>query len=224
MSIILALETATEACSAALLRNDQIDERFALAPQQHSDIILSQVEELLTVTSISLNHVDAVAFGCGPGSFMGVRIATGVAQGLAYAVDTPVVPVSTLQALAQTVYENHREKEVLVGWDARMGAIYWGIYRLDDDGIMQSVVPDQLSKPETIKIPHSDLKIAAGNAWRVYREQLAAELKNLTLCDEIYPRAKSVAFIAAGKFARGEVVSPEQAQPIYIRDEVARPR
>ena len=193
-----------------------------IAPQQHSDFILSQVDELLAVTGIHLHQLDAIAFGAGPGSFMGVRLATGVAQGLAYAIDRPVIPVSTLQALAQSVSVRHGEK-VLVGWDARMSAIYWGIYALNSDGLMQAVVADRLSAPDVIQLPDDEHCIATGNAWEVYESQLSDRLKQqLIKHDKQHPHAEMVARIAAAKFAKGDILPPDQAEPVYIRDVVAK--
>ncbi len=130
MAKILAVDTSTEACSAALLLGEKIDERFEIAPRRHTSLILPMVEDLLNEQSMRLTDLDAIAFGQGPGSFMGLRIAVGVAQGLAFGANLPVVPVSSLQALAQAAYWKTSCKTILAGWDARMQAIYWGAYVL----------------------------------------------------------------------------------------------
>ncbi len=131
MPRILAIETATQACSAALLLdNGEVLSRLELAPRRHTALILPFIDALLSEAGIALNALDAVAFGVGPGSFMGLRLATSVAQGLAFGADLPVVPISSLRALAQVaLLALPQENKVLAGWDARMGEIYWGLYK-----------------------------------------------------------------------------------------------
>ena len=123
MSIILALDCATDACSVALWSDGKQDECFDVVPRRHSDLILPMVDQLLIKASIALTEIDVIAFTAGPGSFMGVRLTTGVAQGLAFGARCPVIPVSTLQVLAQSAYQAIKVERVLAGWDARMGRI-----------------------------------------------------------------------------------------------------
>lgn len=188
MSIILAVETATTACSAAIWLNGNIKWRFAITPQRHSEIILIFIDELLIEVGIQLQEVDAVAFGCGPGSFMGVRIATSIAQGIAYGIDRPVIPISTLQALAQSAYRKIKSKRIIVGWDARMDSIYWGGYQADEYGIMQAIIRDRLSKPTAIAFSGNDW-IAVGNAWEIYANFLKVSFR--AAHSNIYPDATS---------------------------------
>ena len=115
---ILAIETATEACSAALLVDNEIIDRFEVAPQKHGDLILTMVDELMNEAGVKLPQLDALAFGRGPGSFTGVRMATGVIQGLAFAVDLPVAPVSTLTALAHQTIDESEGRTVYAALDA----------------------------------------------------------------------------------------------------------
>lgn len=145
---ILAVDTATEACSAALYINGELFECYQLAPREHTQLILQMVEQLLEQQQLTLKQLDALAFGRGPGSFTGVRIATGVVHGLAFASDLPVVPVSTLAAIAQYAYQQSGQAQVLAGIDARMGGIYWGAYALGDDGLMQLQAQSR-SRPRT---------------------------------------------------------------------------
>lgn len=219
MSIILAFETATTACSAAVWLNGDIKWRFEIAPQRHSEIILTFVDGLLIEAGIQLKEVDAVAFGCGPGSFMGVRIAASIAQGIAYGIDRPVIPVSTLQALAQSAYQKIKSERIIAGWDARMDSIYWGGYQADEQGIMQAVIEDQLSKPAGMAFAGDDW-IAAGNAWAVYADFLKVSFK--AVHSDIYPDAISVTLIANQKLIRDDISPPEKAEPIYIWETVAR--
>ncbi|AAO90874.1 tRNA (adenosine(37)-N6)-threonylcarbamoyltransferase complex dimerization subunit type 1 TsaB [Coxiella burnetii] len=219
MSIILALETATAACSAALWLNGNIELQFEIAPQRHSDIILGMIDALLNKTQIELNHVDAIAFGSGPGSFMGVRIAAGVAQGLAFGIDRPVIPVSTLQVLAQAAYQKKKNEYILAGWDARMNSIYWGGYQVGSHGIMEPIILDQVSNPTDINWPDKDW-LAAGNAWSIYQSFLKKSAPKMDA--DIYPDAASLALIANQKYLKGEVVPPEKSEPTYIRDQVTQ--
>jgi len=223
--IILALETATAACSAALLIGNKIHQKLTIAPQQHSDLILGFIETLLQESNLALSDVDVIAFGCGPGSFMGVRLAVGIAQGLAYSVDCPVVPVSTLRGLAHSAFEKSGNTFIVPGWDARLQAIYWGAYTIDAQHIPQSVIPDQLQDPADTVIEVDHPWIAAGNAWSIYSEQLPLQLQQkITILSEIiYPEAASIARIAAVLYKNGEYLPPDQATPVYLRDKVAKP-
>ncbi|MEN8260373.1 MAG: tRNA (adenosine(37)-N6)-threonylcarbamoyltransferase complex dimerization subunit type 1 TsaB [Pseudomonadota bacterium] len=135
--IVLAVETATEACSAALYADGRILERYQVAPREHSMLILPMVQSLLDESGAALNNIDALAFGCGPGSFTGLRIAAGVVQGIAFAADLPVVPVSTLAAMAQDVFEAFEEKYAFAAIDARMGEVYWGVYQRNSRGFAE---------------------------------------------------------------------------------------
>ena len=222
MPRILALDTATDACSIALCAEGECREWFDIVPRRHSDLILPMIDEVLTKANIPLADINAIAFGCGPGSFMGARLATGVAQGLAFGIGCPVIPVSTLHGLAQTVYEATKAERILAGWDARMGAIYWGAYCLGDAGILQAVKEDALNDPGEIQLPSDEPWCAAGNAWAVYREQLPASvLKSFNLeKTDCYPRASGIATIALQKYHRGETLPAEQAEPLYLRDKV----
>lgn len=221
---ILALDTATNACTAALLFAGKVDERFEIAPRRHSDLIIAMIDDLLATANITLQDIDVLAFGCGPGSFMGVRIATGVAQGLAFGVERPVIAVSTLQTLAQTAYHATHAENILVGWDARMAEIYWGAYELNSNGIMTAVIADRLDKPHALHVPADHKWLAAGNAWHIYENELATNVKqHFTCCaTEIYPHAGAMTELAAAKYQRGQMVSPEKATPTYLRDKVTQ--
>lgn len=217
---LLALDTSTEACSAALLVADHIHERFVVTPQGHSDLILSMLEALLAEADISLNAVDALAFGQGPGSFTGVRIGVGVAQGIAFAHDLPVLPVSSLAALAQSC----GAKKVLAAIDARMGEVYWGAYERGADGLVKLAGVEQVCAPEVVPLVAGEGWFGAGTGWGVYKDKLCERLGGIVAGweAECYPRASATAQLGAAAFARNEAVMAEQALPVYLRNNVAK--
>lgn len=220
--IILSIETATNACSVALQTKSQYFHAHKIAPRLHSQLVLQMVDSLLKQANIEMSAIEAIAFGCGPGSFMGVRLAIGIAQGLAFGISAPVIPVSTLQTLAQTAFEKTPSEQIIAGWDARMGDIYWGLYQ-NTSGIMAPVQNDRLSRPSEIDIKIDGTYTAAGNAWSVYQDTLPKKLmqqcKGFEL--DIYPEARAMLTIATSKFLAGNTVSPENAHPAYCRHNVA---
>lgn len=217
--IVLALETATEACSAALLVRGEVRERFVVAPREHSKRILPMLESLLAEAGISLAQVDALAFGRGPGSFTGVRIAAGVAQGVAFAAELPVVPVSSLAALAQ----GQSAGRVLAAIDARMDEVYWGAYVRDTAGLMRLQGAEAVLPPGRTPTVEGGDWLGAGSGWETYGEILAAHHAAVLrgCASAALPRAADVARLGAAAFAAGESCTPEQAQPVYLRDRVA---
>lgn len=218
---ILAIETATTACSAALISAGAIYKKQQIAPQKHAELILPMVEDLLNAAHLSLSQLDAIAFGCGPGSFMGVRIATAVAQGLAFGADLPVIPIPTLQILAQTAYEKAGVTKAVTAWDARMNEIYWGIYQLNPEQLMEPIQNDQLSLPAQVQFPRDPEFAAVGNAWQVYETQLEkilpAETKQF---GNFFPDAEYMLKIATHLYQQGKTIDPLKARPIYLRDKV----
>lgn len=225
---ILAVDTATEACSAALYINGELFERYELAPREHTQLILQMVEQLLEQQQLTLKQLDALAFGRGPGSFTGVRIATGVVHGLAFASDLPVVPVSTLAAIAQYAHQQNGQSQVLAGIDARMGGIYWGAYALGDNGLMQLQGSEQIASPDALQLPESGDWFGAGSAWGSYQTELQQRVEQTTtirLLDRdsaLLPHAAAMAELAATEFVQGHAQSAAQAQPVYLRDDVAK--
>ena len=147
---LLAIDTATEACSAALYIDGNILEKYEVAPRQHAELILPMIDALLAEAELELASLDGLAFGRGPGAFTGVRIATGIVQGLAFASDLPVVPVSTLAAMAQGAA--NQSNTILSAIDARMGEIYWAIFTVGDDGLVKPQSDEQVTKPEVLNI------------------------------------------------------------------------
>ncbi len=223
---LLALDTSTEACSAALLMSDAILERYKLAPRAHANLILGMIEELLGEGGITPKQLDAIAFGRGPGAFTGVRIATGVVQGIAFGADLPVVPVSSLAALAQDVVDQDGCKNVLSALDARMGELYWGIYQADRNGAARLMGEEQVTEADCVTIPPDEEWCGAGAGWGVAGDALARRLDGRLkgVFAERYPRARSTARLGATDFRNGVAVSAEQALPVYLRNKVVHSR
>ena len=223
MSNILALDTSTDACSAALLLDGRILQRFKVEPRRHTHLLLPMVEELLVEAQISLKALDAIAFGRGPGSFAGIRIATGAAQGLALAADLPVVPVSTLEAMAFAADASAGDY-LLTALDARMDEVYWCAWQRKGQAL-HLLVEEQVSAPADMQLPAAvsgNVFAALGSGW-CYRERMPAALTAVIndYTTDIYPQAEAMARLAAAAVARGEVMTPDDAQPVYLRDQVA---
>ena len=222
---LLSLETSTEACSAALLIDGEISERYQLAPQQHNKLRLPMIESLLDEAGLSLKQLDALAFGRGPGSFTGVRIAAGVVQGLAFGADLPVAPVSTLAALAQEAFNETEGQFAFPCLDARMGEVYWGVYRRGENGLAELLGHEAVADAGAVEFPKEAVGYAIGSGWGTYeavlREHLGRENLHGILADR-FPRARWIAVLGEEVFKRGECVTAEDAQPVYLRDKVAK--
>jgi len=221
---LLALDTATEACSAALYIDGEITAKFQLAPREHTKLILKMIEDLLAEAGLKVTSLDAIAFGRGPGSFSGVRIATGVTHGLAFAADLPVIPVSTLASIAQSTYNDHHAENVLAGIDARMGEIYWGCYQIADNGLMILNGDEQVSSAELIQLPDDKQWIGSGSAWKGYPDQLNQRFGSVLkqAYAEYLPHSSSIVQLAAYEYSQGSMLEASQAQPVYLRNDVAK--
>jgi len=220
MTKILALETATEACSAALLIDGEINERFEIAPRRHTDIILPMVAELLADAGLAAQNIDAIAFGAGPGSFTGVRVATSVAQGMALAHDLPVVPLSCLAILALGGARAHDCASVAAVMDARRQEIYFAVYAVDQaTQVSTCLEPDAIGAPQDVRFPTGAKCIVVGAGMHVYREQFANMCEpNVTLMDNpLYPRARDGLMQALDAFKSNATVAAEFAEPVYLR-------
>ncbi len=220
---LLAIETATEACSAALSIDGDIQERFQVEPRRHSELILAMMEQLLADAGLTLNSLDALAFGRGPGSFTGVRIATGVVQGAAFGADLPVVPVSTLAALAQGGFREYGANRLLPAFDARMNELYWGCYQVDRNGLVSPVQEDRLARPADLEPPEGTGWLGVGSGWGPYGDILEGRFgESLRSYEtELLCSARDVALLGVAGFGEGKAVPAEQALPIYLRDKVA---
>jgi tRNA threonylcarbamoyladenosine biosynthesis protein TsaB len=221
---LLAVETSTEACSAALLDGSELLTRFELAPREHTRLILPMLDSLLEEAGLGLDRIDAIAYGQGPGSFTGVRIAAGVVQGIAFAADLPVVAVSTLAAMAQAMLDEREVPGVLPALDARMGEVYWGGYARDPAGYAVAVIEDSVVAPDAVPRPEGGRWLGVGSGWSRYADQLSARLTGIEVVAHdgaVYPHAGSVARLGAYAYQNGRVLRPEQAQPSYLRNRVA---
>lgn len=221
---ILAIETATEACSAAVLADGSIIERYQLAPREHNRLILSMIEAVLAEAGLAVGQLDALAFGRGPGSFTGVRIATGVAQGIAFGADLPVVPISTLAALSLEALDETGAEYAYACIDARMGEVYWGVYRGGGEGYVELVGEEAVLPAGQVAFPEDSRGVGTGSGWGTYGLMLGERLGGRVdkVLAERFPRAGTVARLGAGDFKRGVSVPAEGALPVYLRDNVAQ--
>lgn len=215
---ILALDTSTEYCSLALLLNGEMLTREALAGQRHSELILPMLHALMAEAGIQLKQLDGIAFGAGPGSFTGLRIACGVVQGLAFGAELPVAGVSTLQALA----EGSEAPRVIACLDARMGEIYHAAYQ-KQDGVWHTVSEPALCSPLYLPVLEGTGWVGCGSGFDAYTEALqsayAGQIKHIT--HGVSPHARHIASLAMPVFQQGRGVDASLAAPYYIRDKVA---
>ncbi len=211
---IIAIDTTEEACSVALLQNDEIIEEFAIAPKQHNQLVFSMLETVMATAQMSINQCDAIAFSRGPGSFTGIRIACSMAQGLALASDLPLIAISSLEALAFQGVRLHQATDILAGLDARMEEIYWAAYHWSNNQMtlqgseqltMSSIACEQVAGPVC----------AIGSAWLNH----AAPANAIVIADAKI-HAQDIAIAAKRDFVLGKLLTPEQAQPLYLRNQI----
>ncbi|MCJ8322008.1 MAG: tRNA (adenosine(37)-N6)-threonylcarbamoyltransferase complex dimerization subunit type 1 TsaB [Colwellia sp.] len=220
----LAIDASTEACSVALQFNGKVISRYELCPQSHSLRLLPMIDEVLKEVGCKLSQLDGLIYGQGPGSFTGVRIGIGVAQGLAYSANLKLVGVSTLQAMAQLAYINHKETQVIAAIDARMSEVYNGYYQLDENNIMQPKISEAVTAPGEVKQRLSKVVEQAygvGSGWDAYTDDLTSLKSNGDSPEILFPEAKAMLVIGIAGFEKGMSVLPENAQPVYVRDTVS---
>jgi tRNA threonylcarbamoyladenosine biosynthesis protein TsaB len=217
---ILAIDAATEGCSVALQIGEDVVFRFEEAPQQHSKKLLPFVDDVLAEAGVTLSQLDCIAYGQGPGSFTGVRIGVSVTQGLAFALDLPVVGVSSLAAMAQQAVSEHGADYVCSAIDARMSEVYWGLYK-SNNGIVELVNSEVVSKPEQIQVQSLSGNVyQAGTGWETYSELLSEKI-NALRSNVRLPNAKFMLPLGNMFFSQGKATSADLAQPNYVRDEVS---
>lgn len=223
---ILALETASEACSAALWHDGAVYQRLEVAPRRHGELILVMAEAVMAEAGCRRSDLDLVAFGRGPGAFTGLRIAAGVAQGIAFARDLPVAPVSSLQALAQGALRERGWRRVLAAFDARMGEVYWGAFDAGAGDAMAVVGVEGVCGPAAVPVPAEGRWYGAGGGWDAYGGELAGALgpRLAEVEGGRHPEARDVAELAVAVAAAGATVAAEAALPVYLRNQVATPR
>jgi tRNA threonylcarbamoyladenosine biosynthesis protein TsaB len=221
---LLAIETATEACSAALLVDGELSECYEVQPRKQSELILAMVDALLAEGGLLPGELDGLAFGRGPGSFTGVRIAAGVAQGIAFGADIPVVPVSTLAALAQRHFRENGPRRLLPAFDARMSELYWGCYEVNEEGLVESVMDDCLASADNVIWPEGGGWHGVGSGWTSYGDRLAGRMgEDLESVDaSLLCSARDLALLGTKGLQRGDGVPADRAFPVYLRDQVAR--
>lgn len=224
MSLILALDSSTDACSVALYANGQLDARFELAAKSHTQRLLPMVDELLGDNNLKLHDLDAIAFGRGPGSFTGLRICMGIVQGLAFGAQLPVIPVSTLEAMALGYCRANPDTSlpVLVSLDARMDEVYWGLFARKDNSVVALsdefvMKPEFLSEQAIIQSLAGQF-IAVGPGWHYPAMQA---LTASTIVMDIQPQAEDMALIAAQVWSAGGAIDVLDAQPVYLRDTIS---
>lgn len=226
MSTILAVDTSCDACSVALLRDGQVFAEFVHAPREHAQRLLPMIDDLLRGQGMALSGLDAIAYGRGPGSFTGLRICLGIVQGLAYAVDLPVIPVSTLHALAVGAAADYAVAEggyILAALDARMEEVYWAVYQVRH-GQVVAVSDEYVSSPDDVAQAPLLQNVDAGELLKVGEgchylplAAIAARLEDQTLL----PRAEHMLGLADTAWAQGHTETAENTQPVYLRDNVA---
>lgn len=226
---ILSFDTSAEACSVALLYDGQCHEKNETTPRQHAQTLLPFIRSLLEEHNFELDALDAIAFGCGPGSFTGLRIAAGVAQGLSYGSGCPVMPVSNLRAMALQAASQTELNYILPAFDARMDEVYWAGFELRRDADTGQVLSvemqqqEQVCGPENMRGPEAGVCYGLGSAY-TFVERFNARLKS---CIASYdadarPHARDIAMLAKLDLIQGKAcVEAAQAKPVYIRDDVA---
>ncbi|WP_342594938.1 tRNA (adenosine(37)-N6)-threonylcarbamoyltransferase complex dimerization subunit type 1 TsaB [Salinicola lusitanus] len=225
MPTLLALDASSTACSCALIWNHQIVQRFEIAPREHTRLLLPMIDEVLAEAGVTLAQLDAIAYGHGPGSFTGLRIAAGIAQGLAYGADLPLIGVSTLEALALAAHRKWHARHVIAALDARMDEIYVAAYHCHDGALTVALEP-RVMPPSRLRLPDTDRDIewlGIGSGWQLLSNipvDVQVALPQ-TLPDEL-PAAEDLVRLAATSWERGARGSaPHEVIPVYLRNEVA---
>lgn len=226
MSIILAIETATPSCSAALRIDGEVVVRAEVGNNIHSQVLLGMIESLLDEAQLSAQALDAVSVGQGPGSFTGLRIGVGVGQGLAFGANCPMIGVSSLDALAlqASVLQASRDNSIIAAIDARMGEVYWCEYQKTGDKIKRL---SGLCVTPPAEVQFSDAVAAGvlvGNAWSAYPDQFSALSERSTEIQSsiIYPSAGSLLCLAEEQYRQRKWLSAGLFAPIYVRNDVAK--
>ena len=223
MKCILAIDATTEACSVALLYDGVVTQNFELAPRRHTELILPMVDHLLKNAGVKMNQLDAIAVDQGPGSFTGVRISAGVAQGLAFAIDKPLIPVSSLAALAYAAHLELGTADILATIDARMNEIYWGFYRCNVDSVKLQGEESVDNITDLIERTENEC-VAVGTGIQSYISGI--ELNSLIHVDLreslLYPKAESIVALASRTSESTDWISPDKLEPVYLRNNIAR--
>lgn len=220
---ILAIDATTEACSVALYCDGNVDQIFELAPRRHTELILPMVQTILANSGTSMNQLDAIAVDQGPGSFTGVRITAGVAQGLAFAVEKPLIPISSLAAMAYAAHQELGTSSILATIDARMSEIYWGLYSCSVDSVkLQGEEKVDNIAQIVNRVEHEC--VAVGTGIQTYLSDIETmpyiqvDLRESLL----YPKAESIAMLASRTTESTDWITPEKIEPVYLRNNIAQ--
>ncbi|WP_203322850.1 tRNA (adenosine(37)-N6)-threonylcarbamoyltransferase complex dimerization subunit type 1 TsaB [Pseudoxanthomonas beigongshangi] len=226
---LLAFETATEACSVALYLDGEVRERFEIAPRRHAELALPWADALLADAGLARTELDAIAISRGPGAFTGVRLAIALAQGIAMALDRPIVPISTLKVVAASLVLPYAtesvgaKQRILAAIDARMGEVYAGAFMRDGADLV-ALSEETVSAPDAVLLPDEDGRWhGAGTGFAALDGVLQARLQPwlASVDSQVLPHASDLAQLASLAYARGETVAPERVEPAYLRDNVA---
>lgn len=219
---LLAFDTSTEWCSAALWLDGQVWERAEHVGQRHSQVLLPMITDLLGEAGKELADLDGIAFGQGPGSFTGLRIACGVAQGLALGRGLSLLGVSTLEAMAETAFEETGAQRLITCLDARMNEVYVAVWQRREES-WEAEHPATVRPPGAVPLPVQTGYLGCGSGFAAYPELLAERYGNrlAEVRPQVIPHARAIVRLALPRFRAGEAVPPEQAEPFYVRDKVA---
>ena len=220
---LLALDTCTENCSAALLIDNKLFAVSEITQRGHSERILGMLDQLFKQAGCQISDIEALVFGRGPGSFTGVRVGVAVAQGIAFAQDLPVVPVSTLAAIAQAAWQQHGVTRISVAIDARMGEVYHADFVIEQ-GLAVAISAEQVTAPEAVKPLDDGDWFGAGTGWAEYQQKLTANFAGqLSGVDAtILPGAEAMLPLAQALLDQGEQLPAHQALPVYLRNNVTK--
>lgn len=222
---LLAVDTSSLACSVALLVDETVSERHAEEAREHTRLLVPMIRELLHDAGLRSEDLDAIVLGNGPGSFIGMRIAASVAQGLAYGSSTPIAPVSSLAAVAAEVFDSTEAAEVIVAQDAHMNEVYLGAYERDADGLPAPIFAETLHTQtpiETLDEAGADARVAAGFGWQRYPALLAANEDRIgNTSNVLHPRARYLLPLGRAVVDGGGAIAPEDLSPAYLRSKVA---
>lgn len=222
---LLALDTSSVACSVALQIGDDVVERHEEQPREHTRLLMPMIESLLANAGVALPDLDAIVLGNGPGSFIGMRIAASVAQGLAFGAALQIVPVSSMAAVAARVIAEHNADEVIVAQDAHMQEVYLGIYRPDRDNNPEATIAERLhglSAIAELDLSSNSSRVGAGYGWQRYPELLVANRDRVTnVVDIVHPHASDLLGLATIALENGGAIEPQNISPAYLRHKVA---
>lgn len=219
---LLAIDTSTEACSAALWLDGDVRERFEISGRDHTQKLMPQVASLLAESEISFKQLDGIVCGHGPGSFAGVRIGVGYVKGLGLALDRPVLGISSLAMLALRAAREHNAMQVLSAIDARMNEVYFGAFEVIN-GKLRELAPEAVAAPAVIPAMPAGQWLATGTGWGTYRDALSAAVNVdlIQVLPEALPHAGDALLLAAPEFAAGRAINADALTPVYLRNKVA---